>query len=149
MRSVVDRCRPDAAAVRHAAIGCLPAVVVFADDACLKWLRPLRSGFRHCFVAVNRSDVWIISNSLSHYTDLDVAVGWTAAEICAWYHHLGYVAVETTTRSPVLRCAPIRPFTCVESVKRILGMHAPWVLTPWQLYRLLTQEPPRHLGERN
>lgn len=139
MRSAVDRVGSGGAVAGHVTSMWLPAIVVFADDVCLKWLRPLRSGFRHCFVAVNRSDVWIISNSLSHYTDLDVAVDWTAAEISAWYHRLGCVTVETTTRTPVPRCAPIRPFTCVESVKRILGLRAPWVLTPWQLYRHLTR----------
>ena len=32
---------------------------------------------------------------------------------------------------------PLRPYSCVESVKRILGIRAGLVLTPWQLYRHL------------
>jgi hypothetical protein len=30
------------------------------------------------------------------------------------------------------------PSVHLRRVKRVLGLHAPWVLTPWQLYRLLT-----------
>ena len=31
--------------------------------------------------------------------------------------------------------------TCVGVVKRILGVRAPWVLTPWQLFRHLSRGP--------
>lgn len=117
------------------------ALVVFVDDAGLRWLRPLRSGFRHCFIAVHRGNVWIICNSLSHYTDLDVAIGCTTAEIAAWYRRCGFIVVEAKTCTPPKRCAPMRPFTCVETVKRVLGLRAPWVITPWQLYRYLTTAP--------
>lgn len=117
----------------------LPALVVFADDVSLIWLRPLRRGFRHCFVTVARDDVWIVCNPLSHYTDLDVALGVTTGELAAWYRHQDFSVVETTTCVPPRRCAPIRPYTCVEAAKRVLGLHAPCVLTPWQLYRHLTK----------
>jgi hypothetical protein len=39
-----------------------------------------------------------------------------------------------------MRLAPVRPFTCVEAVKRLIGIHAPWTLTPWQLFGHLTDE---------
>lgn len=136
-----DGARTVTAVAASAADSPLHALVVFADDASLLWLRLLRPGFRHCFVAVARSDAWIICNSLSHYTDLDVARGLTIVQLAAWYRRAGFLVVETTTRVPPRRCAPVRPFTCVESVKRILGLHAPWVLTPWQLYRHLTNAP--------
>ena len=78
----------------------LLAIVIFADDTGLTWLRLLRSGFRHCFVAVQRSNVWIICNSLSHHTDLDAAVGWTAGELSTWYRSRGFVVVEAVARVP-------------------------------------------------
>ena len=115
----------------------LPAIVVFADDTSLIWLRLFRRGFRHCFVAVQRNNVWIICNSLSHYTDLDAAVGWPAGELSTWYRSRGFIVVEAVARVPPQRCAPVRPFTCVETVKRVLGLRAPGVFTPWQLYRFL------------
>ncbi|MFO1152109.1 MAG: hypothetical protein U1E42_00385 [Rhodospirillales bacterium] len=117
----------------------VPALVIFDDDTTLKWLRPLRPGFRHCFVAISRGDHWIICNPFSHYTDLEVVHGTTAAAMAEWFCHHGLRVVETVARTPPPRCAPLRPFTCVEVVKRTLGLRAPWVFTPRQLHRHLIQ----------
>lgn len=117
----------------------LRALVVFENNTRLSGLRWLRTGFRHCFVALQRDEVWVVCNPFSHYTDLDVVIGWTGARLGAWYRQHGFLVVETVARVPAERCAPIRPFTCVEVVKRVLGVRAPWVLTPWQLYRHLTR----------
>jgi hypothetical protein len=119
-----------------------PALVVFADDTTLKWLRPLKSGFRHCFVLVKRDGAWILCNPLSHYTDLDAVGGSLGGPAMAdWYRRQGFTVVETLAVRPPPVCAPVRPFTCVEAVKRALGLQAPWVFTPAQLYRHLTGDP--------
>lgn len=115
------------------------ALVVFADDSSLRRLRPLRRGFRHCFVVVRSDAGWVICDPLSHRTDLAVVTGPTAGELMQWYHQCGLRVVPTRLRAAPRRPAPIRPYTCVEAVKRVLGLHAPWVLTPWQLYRRLLQ----------
>ena len=117
-----------------------PAVVVFCEGASLPLLNWLRPGFEHCFVAVQRSDLWIVCDSLAHRTDLIALGHHTSADLAAWYREQGFTAVETATRPAPHRLAPVRPFTCVESVKRVLGIHAPMVFTPWQLHRLLTSE---------
>lgn len=126
---------PDEAAAGSTA----PALVVFDDDTTLKWLRPLRTGFRHCFVAVRRGDRWVICNPFSHYTDLDVVDGFTPHELAVWYRRHGLRVVETVATTPPAKCAPLRPFTCVEAVKRAIGLRAPWVFTPRQLHRHLTR----------
>jgi len=113
------------------------ALVVFVDDAGLRCLRLLRRGFRHCFVAVNTVHGWVICDPLSHRTDLCFVGGLSADELAGWYRGFGLLVIETRVRRAPLRVAPIRLFTCVEAVKRVLGIHAPWTLTPWQLYRLL------------
>jgi hypothetical protein len=136
-----DAAEPDACAEHGGSPHASPAIVVFDDDTTLKWLRPLDAGFRHCFVAVRRGDHWIICNPFSHYTDLDVVSGFTADELAAWYRHHGLHVVETLAKTPPPKCAPLRPFTCVEAVKRALGLHAPWVFTPRQLHRYLVQRP--------
>jgi hypothetical protein len=118
-----------------------PALVVFADACTLKWLRPLRRGFRHCFVLVLSEQGWILCNPCSHYTELDILAARSMGELAAWYREHGLCAVPTVARTPPHRCAPLRPHTCVEAVKRVLGLRAPWVFTPWQLYR--------HLADRN
>lgn len=126
--------RADTAASRS-----VRALVVFADDSQLKRLRYLRRGFRHCFVAVRGEGGWVICDPLSNQTALGIVDGLTSGELAAWYRQHGLIVIETAVRSPPSRPASIRPFTCVEAVKRILGVQAPWVLTPWQLYRLLAK----------
>ena len=120
----------------EAAAGAL-ALVVFVDDAGLKCLRVLRRGFRHCFVAVHMVQGWVVCDPLSHRTDLCFVGGLSAGELARWYRGFGLLVVETRVQSAPLRPAPVRLFTCVEAVKRVLGIHSPWTLTPWQLYRLL------------
>lgn len=117
-----------------------PAVVVFSGASSLKWSRLLRAGFSHCFVAIARDGDWIVCDPLLHRTELVVVAGLNAHDLAAWYQKHGLTALVTSTRRAPFRMAPIRPFTCVEAVKRILGIHAPFVLTPWQLYRHLITE---------
>lgn len=116
---------------------CGEALVVFVDQCGLKWLQWLRRGYRHCFVAVRSGSSWVICDPLSHRTDLIVVGDFTTRELADWYRGHGLRVVQTHVLSAPLRPAPIRPYTCVEAVKRVLGMHAPWTLTPWQLYRRL------------
>lgn len=114
------------------------ALVVFANDCSLRRLRLLRRGFRHCFVAVRSGAGWVICDPLSHRTDLAFVGGMTAADLIRWYRSHGLQVIETRIGPAPLRPAPVRPYTCVEAVKRVLGMQAGWVLTPWQLYRRLS-----------
>ncbi len=118
-----------------------PALVVFSGGASLRWLRILRRGFRHCFVAVLSGDCWIFCDPLSHRTDLAAVAGLGVDDLADWYRSLGLTVVVTRTRPTALRLAPIRPFTCVEAVKRVLGIRAPRVFTPWQLFCWLNENP--------
>lgn len=119
-----------------------PALVVFMGSSDLRRLRLLRRGFRHCFVVVSTAGGWVICDPLSHQTDLDIVSGFSCHELAAWYRNAGMRVIETRVRAAPRQPAPLRPYTCVEAVKRILGLHAPWVITPWQLYRLLRKQPP-------
>jgi hypothetical protein len=113
------------------------ALVVFSGRADLAWLRLLKRGFRHCFVVLDFGDRWVMLNPLSHYTDVEVFAGLAAEDLAAGFRRQGLTVVAARTMRPKPRPAPWRPHTCVEAVIRILGMRAPWVLTPWQLYRYL------------
>jgi hypothetical protein len=119
--------------------GPAPALVVFAGDTCLGCLRILKPGFRHCFVAVCRNDHWVICDPLCHRTDLLVISKDMAADLGKWYREHGLTVIATSVRTAPPRIAPLRMFTCVEAVKRVLGIHARSVNTPWQLYRYLSQ----------
>lgn len=113
-------------------------LVVFADETRLPWLRLLRPGFRHCFAVVPDGDRWIAVEALSSgfvVALLPVPAGFDVAD---WYRRRGFVVVAAPRRPPGRSAWP-GPFTCVALVKRLLGLRAPGVLTPWQLFRRLSQ----------
>ncbi|MBI3443836.1 MAG: hypothetical protein HY055_00325 [Magnetospirillum sp.] len=114
------------------------ALVVFSGKAELAWLRLLRRGFRHCFVVVETQAGWLCLNPLAHRTALDL---WPLAlefDVAGWLRDQGLIVVEARLIQPPRRQAPVSLYSCVEAVKRVLGIHAAWVVTPWQLYRYLT-----------
>lgn len=114
------------------------AVVVFSGQADLAWLRLLSPGFRHCFVLVEAPGGWICVNPLAHRTSVEL---WPALELEDLLRRLrdcdGLTVTVTTAELPPRRAAPIGVFSCVEAVKRIVGLHDRWVLTPRQLHRRL------------
>lgn len=133
-------CYGKAAASDHQGLAAgVPALVVFADDRQLRCLSLLRPGFRHCFVAVRQDQAWVILDPLAHQTHLGLVSGLDAAALADFYRSRCLHVVETWVRTAPQRIAPLRLYTCVEAVKRVLGIHAPRVLTPWQLYRWLTR----------
>lgn len=116
-----------------------PALVVFCDGVELWWLRFLKPGFRHVFVAVRDGGVWVTVDPLSPHTEVAVQPVDPAFDLAGWFRARGHVVVETVARrrrDP----APLAPFTCVEAVKRVLGLPDRGVLTPWQLFRRLTAD---------
>jgi hypothetical protein len=111
------------------------ALVVFADHVACPWLRPLRRGFRHCFVVVRAGSVWLACEPLKDRIELDALALPEDFDLATFYGEQGH-QVLVGQRLPVTarrRFAPA-PLTCVIVVKRLLGIDAPWVWTPWQLY---------------
>lgn len=131
--SIERRCKTSSAPDRE-------AVVVFADGCGPAFLRALRPGFRHCFVAVASQDQWVLCDPLLHRTDLVAFEASSAADIVRLYEDLGLVALRTRIRPDPVFCVRVRPFTCVEVVKRVLGIDAPFIITPWQLFREISTE---------
>lgn len=124
------------------------AWVGFRDAVGLSWMGLLKPGFRHCFVLLRKEEGWIVCDPLSHYTMIDFVKADDGL-----LDHLaagGCLLIPAHARVPARLPLPWRPFTCVEAVKRILGLRAPWTLTPWQLCRRLTQEHKKILkAEKN
>ena len=113
------------------------ALVAFGGSADLKWLRVLRPGYRHCFALLESHGQWVLYNPLSCGTEIEVWPGEQEENLRAWLVQNGYEIIEDQIRP--LRAKPFgwAPFSCVEAVKRVLGLRAPGVFTPWQLYRHL------------
>lgn len=113
------------------------AIVVFSGQTDLPWLRILKKGFRHCFVAIDHSGYWVVINPLSNRTDVTVISRASGSDLIGHFLSLGFRVVETKTTDPGNRPSPWRLFTCVEAVIRVLGLRAPCVFTPWGLYKNL------------
>lgn len=114
------------------------AWVVFTGRTDLGWLKLLRQGFRHCFVLLRQDGLWLRVDPLAAHTEIEALALPPLYDLPAWYEAQGCRVVPVSLRRGHRRPAPVALFSCVEAVKRVLGLHAPAVLTPWQLYRHLT-----------
>jgi hypothetical protein len=109
------------------------AWVIFSGQAELAWLKILKPGFRHCSVLLNDGKSWISYDPLSNYTDITVHHLPAEFDLPKWMQQRGHTVLPTQMDKPA-KPAPLGLFSCVEAVKRALGIHARLVLTPWQLY---------------
>lgn len=116
------------------------ALVVFSGTADLPWLRILKPGFRHCFAVVEAGGAWVVVNPLAQATELAVVAGVDGDDLAGWYRRRGFRVVACRVNGPPRRPAPLGLYTCVEAVKRVLGIHARRVVTPWNLYKFLLSE---------
>lgn len=121
------------------------AWVVFSGQADLPWLRLLKPGFRHCYVLMNDGEHWISIDPLSGHTEIMVHHIAPAFDLPGWLSSRNLTVVKAQTQ---LRAqpAPWSIYSCVEVVKRILGLHDFWVFTPYQLYKKLTQSSAAPVG---
>jgi|GEM_PF-1803930 len=114
------------------------ALVVFGECGALWWLKGLRPGFRHCFVCLEKGEDWIVVNPLCHYTEVKTIGTADPQTLKSFFTDHGMDSIFAPIIAPTRITAPFSPFTCVEAVKRILGIHDRWVLTPWQLFQRLS-----------
>lgn len=114
------------------------ALVLFGGEPTLPWLRLLKPGFRHCAAVLECGAVWVVYNPMSNATEIATAPACDARALAARFEAAGYRVVPAAVGPPPASPQPWRPYTCVEAVKRALGLSAPAVVTPWQLYRHLT-----------
>lgn len=110
------------------------ALVVFGGGSGVRWLRWLKPGFRHCFVAVDDGIEWLTVDSLLHRLEIRASGLPSAFDLAAEYRRRSLAVVEVVPAPVPLRRAPLGLFTCVETAKRLLGIRARWILTPWQLH---------------
>ena len=97
------------------------ALAVFSGKADLRWLRLLRPGFRHCFVALEEAGRWVTVDPLAGYTDVALQPVPAAFDLAGFYRER---ASPWSRRagggvSARLRCCPPpaskRPSGCSES----------------------------------
>lgn len=115
------------------------AWVVYSGKADLFYLRVLKKGFRHCSILLNDGKQWIEIDPLSNYTDVTVHAVPLEFDLPDYLRGQGHVVQNTEIHRPETK-GPTMPMTCVEVVKKHLGIHARWVLTPNQLYKHLEKQ---------
>ncbi|MFT6582863.1 MAG: hypothetical protein ACJAU6_003309 [Alphaproteobacteria bacterium] len=116
------------------------AFVAFGGQTELPWLRMLKPGFRHCFLVVEAPECWVVYEPLSHRTEISVIPAGQGFDPTAWLRHFNYTVVPAVIETPPRTAAPWGPFTCVEAVKRVLGVRDSFVLTPWRFYEFLREQ---------
>jgi hypothetical protein len=113
--------------------------VVFSGVSELWYLKLLKPGFRHCFVMLNDGKKWMSIDPMAHHTEVVSHDLPATYNVIQWLETQNCLAVEVSMEPPPRRACPPMMFTCVEAVKRIIGLHCFGVLTPWQLYKALTK----------
>lgn len=125
------------------------AWVVFSGQSEWPWLKLLRPGFRHCFIVVNDGTRWMSLDPLLQHTEIKVHDVAPDFDLPAWLATRGNKVVPAALDRSHKKPAPVMLFTCVEAVKRVMGLHAPLVFTPWQLYCHLTAETQGKRGQQD
>ena len=111
--------------------------IVFSDDTDIRILKCCRRGFRHCFMIMLHQDRWILIDPRSNKTDISLLPHPKSFNFPRYFSEQG----KTVVKIPVIQ-TPAKilwpfPVSCVETSKRIIGLHAWWVVTPYQLYKRL------------
>ena len=116
------------------------AWVVFSGETEISWLRVLKPGFRHCFVVLFDEAHWLTIDPLANHMDAQIQPLPADFNLPLWFKNRGLEVVPAPLNRTHKKPAPVMPLTCVETVKRILGLHHRFIFTPWQLYRYLLKE---------
>ncbi|MBV6633191.1 MAG: hypothetical protein KI792_09190 [Alphaproteobacteria bacterium] len=115
--------------------------IVFSGETELRWLRILKPGFRHCFALIDNGRHWTVFEPLSGYFEvqsLDVSSSVDLPLLYAANPQMTVIEAEHVTR-PASQ-APPAILSCVEAVKRLIGLHNPLIVTPYQLFRHLQRQ---------
>lgn len=122
-------------------------LVVFSDNTDLWWLKWLKRGFRHCFVVMRLGGQWVAIDPMAHHLQITVPQLPTDFDLKNWFCDQGLRVIESRPAPALMRCYPPIFLSCVELVKRILGLRKPLIVTPAQLYRYLNKYNRRPLWD--
>ena len=113
------------------------ALVGFGGRPTFWWQHFLKKGFYHCLVALGEGEHWILLDPLAHCLDVLILKDTKLKEYLTLR---GYCLLEVPVCEPSDTSLTIRPFTCVELVRRVLGLPACHIFTPYQLFKHLSKK---------
>ncbi len=110
--------------------------VGFSDETTIPILKLLKHGFRHCFVFFGDENNTFVIDPISNRIDISfIPVGITC--IINLFNQRNIKIVYIANKFQNKRISSTGVFTCVEVVKRILGISNPFIITPFRLYNFL------------
>jgi hypothetical protein len=116
--------------------------IAFGGEADQPWLRLLRRGFRHCFVAIADEGGWTVLEPLSGRLLVARLPVPAEFDLPGFYRRAGLAVLGPfepgAPRSGWLPA--LAPLTCVALCRAVLGSGAPPALTPYGLFRALGGE---------
>lgn len=110
------------------------AIVGFGGTPTLWWMHFLKKGFYHCLVALKSQNEWLLVDPLIHCVDI---VWIKKGNVHAYLKRHGYQTLDVKVTEPEKKTLQVVPFTCVEMVKRIIGVQKRSVFTPFKLFNYL------------
>lgn len=121
--------------------------IVFTGKTDIGWLKILKPGFRHCYALVNDGKKWISIDPLASHTDIEIYhLVSPDYDLPSWLEYQGDKIIYIPPRVIKKRVAPPALFSCVEMMKRLIGLHHPFIITPWQLYQFLIHKKEKIYG---
>ncbi|HEY1096918.1 MAG TPA: hypothetical protein VGF14_06725 [Alphaproteobacteria bacterium] len=115
------------------------AWVCFSGETELWWLRALKKGFRHCFAIARNQNHWLAIDPLSPHLEITILPVPPSFDLPHWLQQNGLTLMRAPIRRDLQNPAPFFIFSCVEVIKRFLGIHRRRIVTPHQLYAFLRQ----------
>ena len=111
------------------------AYVAFGGKPPHWWTKFLKKGFYHCLLILGNGYEWILIDPIWNYTDL---IFIRNKKILSILDEKGYHLLRTTPQLSLNTKGHFRPLTCVETVKRFLGISNPKIWTPFQLFQFIS-----------
>ncbi len=115
----------------------ISAWVCFTGETELRWLALLKKGFKHCCVILEYHDHWLVLDPLSTYTDIEIVQKERVSNLPLVLSSQNYFIMLAILNREGITPHTIGIYSCVSFVKKILGIKAWRVQTPWQLARYL------------
>ena len=110
--------------------------IIFSGESSAPWMSWIfKKGFRHCYVIINDGNKWVICDPLAHKLELSVHHQIPAKfNLPDWLKGRGLKVMPVKDTYHKRKTTPPVFFTCVEAVKRIIGLRKVLVFTPYQLF---------------
>jgi len=115
--------------------------IVFTGKTDIAWLKILKPNFRHCYALLHDGRYWVSIDPLASHTDIEVHHQLAAHyDLPGWLEYQGHKVLKIDQTFSCQKSASFPFFSCVEVVKRLMGLHHPFIITPWQLYKFLQKQ---------